>query len=132
MGDGEVWGPSMAWHGAFYPSMQPPTGKPTTFVVVDRINGGIVAKYSGPNFCKILLVPAHTNTEEKILIPVYFHTINAFDDPVDGDICIDLAVVESWKIMDAMYLDKMRSGNFLGSLATRTYRESCKSTAQFD
>ncbi|KAL8276425.1 hypothetical protein RQP46_011177 [Phenoliferia psychrophenolica] len=98
--DGEVWGPSIGWHGNFYASMLPPTGRSTLFCVFDRLNGGEVARFEGPNCFA-------------------FHTINSFDDPQDGSVVIDLAVVKDWRTMDSMYLDKMRTGAFTGSVATR-------------
>jgi len=98
--DGEVWGPAIGWHGAFYSSMQPPTGKKTMFCLFDRIKGGFVAKLEGPNCFA-------------------FHTINAYDDPVDGSVVVDLATVKDWRTMDFMFLENMRNGNFVGSLASR-------------
>ncbi|CAD6581797.1 MAG: hypothetical protein CYPHOPRED_001711 [Cyphobasidiales sp. Tagirdzhanova-0007] len=98
--DAELIPWKMAWHGYFYPGIKPPTGKKTTFCLFDRIKGGFVAKFEGPNFFA-------------------FHTINSYDDPDDNSVVIDLATVTDWHTMDHMYLDNMRSGNHCGSLATR-------------
>jgi len=47
--------------------------EPTLFYVVDRVQGGVMAKYkTPPSFC--------------------FHQLNAFDDPSTGDIVMDMSV----------------------------------------
>ncbi|KZT63168.1 hypothetical protein DAEQUDRAFT_770851 [Daedalea quercina L-15889] len=64
--------------------------KPTIFYVVDRHNGGLVAKYkTDPFYC--------------------FHYLNAYDDPESGDVLVDLSVYPDTSVIDMLYLDKMRN-----------------------
>ncbi|KAG7085937.1 hypothetical protein E1B28_003467 [Marasmius oreades] len=62
----------------------------TLFYVLDRKNGGIVAKYeTSPFFC--------------------FHHLNAFDDPQNDDIVIDMSVYEDNSVIDLLHLNKLRN-----------------------
>ncbi|KAF9818292.1 hypothetical protein IEO21_02920 [Rhodonia placenta] len=68
------------------------------FYVVDRENGGIVARYKTPTF-------------------FCFHHLNAFDDPETGDIVVDMAIYESANILQNLYLDKLRDLNAQNHMA---------------
>ncbi|KAF9261005.1 carotenoid oxygenase [Marasmius fiardii PR-910] len=61
----------------------------TLFYVIDRKNGGLVAKYETPPF-------------------FCFHHLNAFDDPQKDDIIIDMSVYDDNSVIDRLYLDKLR------------------------
>ncbi|KAH9911044.1 carotenoid oxygenase [Fomitopsis serialis] len=64
--------------------------KSSVFYVVDRHNGGVVAKYKTDPFFA-------------------FHYLNAYDDPETGDVVIDLSVYPNTGVLDMLYLDKMRN-----------------------
>ncbi|KAI3611425.1 carotenoid cleavage dioxygenase 1 [Moniliophthora roreri] len=61
---------------------------PSVFYVIDRKNGGIVAKYQSPPF-------------------LCFHQVNAFDDPNTDDIVIDMVVYNDHAVLDALYIDNL-------------------------
>ncbi|EEB90989.1 hypothetical protein MPER_10728 [Moniliophthora perniciosa FA553] len=63
---------------------------PSIFYVIDRKNGGIVAKYQSPPF-------------------LCFHQINAFDDPNTDDVVIDMLVYNDHAVFNALYVDKLRN-----------------------
>ncbi|TFK46215.1 carotenoid oxygenase [Heliocybe sulcata] len=63
--------------------------QPSTFYVIDRHAGGIVAKYETPPFFA-------------------FHYINAYDS--NDDVVIDLAVYDDHRILGLLQLETLRSG----------------------
>ncbi|KZT63483.1 hypothetical protein DAEQUDRAFT_770558 [Daedalea quercina L-15889] len=63
--------------------------RPSVFYVIDRHNGGLVAKYKTDPFFA-------------------FHYLNAYDDPETGDVVIDLSVYPDTTVIDMLYLDKLR------------------------
>ncbi|EEB96050.1 hypothetical protein MPER_04882 [Moniliophthora perniciosa FA553] len=62
----------------------------TVFYVIDKRNGGIVAKYETPPF-------------------FCFHQLNAYDDPANDDIIMDMSVYDDNSVIDRLYLDKLRN-----------------------
>ncbi|KAF5371421.1 hypothetical protein D9757_009998 [Collybiopsis confluens] len=60
------------------------------FYVIDKKNGGVVRKYKTPPFFA-------------------FHQINAYDDPANDDIVIDVSVYENHSIIQHLHLDKLRT-----------------------
>ncbi|KIK63398.1 hypothetical protein GYMLUDRAFT_83894 [Collybiopsis luxurians FD-317 M1] len=60
------------------------------FYVIDKKNGGVIAKYKTPAF-------------------FCFHQINAYDDPTSDDIIIDMSVYEDHSVIHSLYLDKLRT-----------------------
>ncbi|KAL6308117.1 carotenoid oxygenase [Sparassis latifolia] len=61
----------------------------TLFYVIDRNDGGVVAKFNAPPFFN-------------------FHKLNSYDSGAD-DIVIDLAVYDTHSVIDLLYLDKLRN-----------------------
>ncbi|KAF7975245.1 hypothetical protein HWV62_10104 [Athelia sp. TMB] len=64
----------------------------TKFYVVDRKNGGVVAKYKTPPF-------------------FCFHHLNAYDDPTTGDIVVDMSVYDDNSVVDLLTLAKLKNLN---------------------
>ncbi|KIK63401.1 hypothetical protein GYMLUDRAFT_41098 [Collybiopsis luxurians FD-317 M1] len=60
------------------------------FYVIDKKNGGVIAKYKTPPF-------------------FCFHQINAYDDPGKDDIIIDMSVYKDHSVINSLYLDKLRT-----------------------
>ncbi|KIK58658.1 hypothetical protein GYMLUDRAFT_227948 [Collybiopsis luxurians FD-317 M1] len=71
-------------------------GEDSLFYVIDKKNGGVVAKYKvPPYFC--------------------FHQLNAYDDPENDDIVIDMSVYDDNSIIQHLYLDHLRSSSIKDS-----------------
>lgn len=85
--------------------------KPSIFYVVDRHDGGLVAKYKVSQSAELSI------SWELILRQTdafyAFHYINAFDDPDTGDVVIDISVYPDTSVIDRLYLDTLRNPGVL-------------------
>ncbi|TFY63350.1 hypothetical protein EVJ58_g3311 [Rhodofomes roseus] len=81
---------------------------PSVFYVVDRHNGGLVAKYKVAN-SSVFNDVCEADKDTLQTDPFFaFHYVNAYDDPETGDVVIDLSVYPNTGVLDMLYLDKMR------------------------
>ncbi|KZO95675.1 carotenoid oxygenase [Calocera viscosa TUFC12733] len=84
-------GLSVLYNGNFAQSISTHPTRPSTFYVIDRHAGGLVAKYTTPPFFA-------------------FHHMNAYDDPVSGDVLIDLPFYKDAGLIQRFYVDELRKG----------------------
>ncbi|KZT51841.1 hypothetical protein CALCODRAFT_442462 [Calocera cornea HHB12733] len=97
-------GLSMLYHGNFAQSIRPTASHPSTFYVIDRHAGGLLAQYTTAPFFA-------------------FHYMNAYDDPASGDVVLDLPVYPDAGIIRLLYVDELRRGFPKESLGcARRYR----------
>ncbi|EJU04516.1 hypothetical protein DACRYDRAFT_114822 [Dacryopinax primogenitus] len=85
------YGLSVLYHGNLAQSISTTPTHPTTFYVIDRHSGGLVAKYTTPPF-------------------FCFHQLNAYDDPETEDVIIDLAAYPDASFIQLLYVKELRQG----------------------
>ncbi|PCH43246.1 carotenoid oxygenase [Wolfiporia cocos MD-104 SS10] len=83
------YGMSLLYYKNIAQAIDQSTKDDALFYVIDRINGGIVAKYKTPSF-------------------FCFHQLNAFDDPDTGDVIIDMSVYNDNSVLGLLYVEKLR------------------------
>jgi len=84
-------GLSILYNGNYVDSINASSTWPSTFYVIDRHEGGLVAKYTTPPF-------------------FCFHQLNAYDDPLTGEVVIDLCAYKDAGFLKMLYVDSLKKG----------------------
>ena len=80
----------------------------TLFYVVDRVHGGIIAKYKVGSLGGLIII--HTQLRSAQTPPFFcFHHLNSFDDPATGDIIIDMSIYQSNSIIELTKYASLRN-----------------------